>query len=81
MNLLGYNMLGFVFKNSVSKAVLDVHPNQVLKMNGFEEQLKLVRGMINHMQTILSLICTHASMPAMKPLAKNAKTGGLMEIE
>ncbi len=77
----GYNMLGFVFENSVSKVVLDAHPNQVLKMNGFEEQLKLVRGTIDHMQTNLSQICTHTSMPAMKPLAKKAKTGSVVEIE
>jgi hypothetical protein len=28
----GYYMLGFVFENSVSKAVLDARPNPVLKL-------------------------------------------------
>jgi hypothetical protein len=38
----GYNMLDFVFENSVSKAVLDARPNPILKLTGLEEQLKLV---------------------------------------
>jgi hypothetical protein len=33
----GHNMLGFVFENSVSKAVLDARPNPVLKFNGLDE--------------------------------------------
>ena len=33
----GYNMLGFVFKNSVSKAVLDTQPNPILKVIGLNE--------------------------------------------
>ena len=36
----GYNMLGFVFENSVSKAVLDARPNPVLKVLAMEEKLK-----------------------------------------
>ena len=39
----GYNMLGLVFKNSVSKAVLDACPNPILKVNGLDEQLKTVK--------------------------------------
>ena len=35
----GYNMLGFVFENSVSKAVLDARPNPVIKVLAMEERL------------------------------------------
>ncbi len=76
----GYNMLGFVFENSVSKAVLDVHPNAIFKVNGLDKQLKVIWAGIDHMQTNLSQICAHANMPAMKPLAKRQK-GGLQEIK
>ncbi len=76
----GYNMLGFVFENSVSKAVLDMHPNMILKVNGLDKQLKVIRARIDHMQTNLSQICVHANMPAMKPLAKKAK-GCVQEIK
>ena len=37
----GHNMLGFVFENSVSKAVLDARPNPVLKLNVVDEQMKV----------------------------------------
>ncbi len=73
----GFNMLGFVFENSVSKAVLEARPNPILRMNGLDEQLKLVRGMINHMQTNLGQIRVHTNMAAMKPLAKKAKVAEL----
>jgi hypothetical protein len=38
----GYNMLGFVFENSVSKAILDARPNAILKVNGLDKQLKVI---------------------------------------
>ena len=74
----GYNMLGFVFENSVSKAGLDARPNPVLRLNGVDEQIKAVRACIDHMQTNLGQIRVHANMAAMKPLAKKkAKIGEL----
>ncbi len=76
----GYNMLGFVFENSVSKAILDARPNAILKVNGLDKQLKVIQARMDHMQTNLSQICVHANMPAMKLLAKKQK-GGLQEIE
>jgi hypothetical protein len=76
----GFNMLGFVFENSVSKSVLDARPNPVLKINGLDEQLKGIRGTMDHMQTNLGQIRTHTGMPAMKPLAKKTKFAGV-EIE
>ena len=69
----GYNMLGLVFKNSVSKAVLDACPNPILKVNGLDEQLKTIKAGIDQIQTNLVQIRTHTGMPAMKPLAKKAK--------
>ena len=77
----GHNMLGFVFENSVSKAVLDACPNPVLKLNGVDKQLKAFWATVDHMQTNLVQICAHASMAAMKPVGKKAKGGGVMEIE
>jgi hypothetical protein len=74
----GFNMLGFVFENSVSKAVLDARPSPILRVNTMDEQLKSVRGTINHMQMNLVQIRVHTSMAAMKPLAKRAK---VLEIE
>ena len=50
----GYNMLGFVFENSVSKAVLDARPNPVLKLIGLDEQLKVIRASVDHIQTNLA---------------------------
>ncbi len=70
-----YNMLGFVFENSVSKAVMDAPPNALLRVNGLDEQIKVMRARIDHMQTNLLQIRTQANMPAMKPLAKRAKSG------
>ena len=69
----GYNMLGFVFENSVSKAVLDARPNPILKVTGFEGQLQTIKASMDQIQTNLAQIRTHAGMPAMKPLAKKAK--------
>ena len=66
-------MLGFVFKNSVSKAVLDACPNSILKVNGLDEQLKTIKAEMDQIQTNLAQIRTHAGMPAMKPLAKKTK--------
>ena len=77
----GHNMLGFVFKNSVLKAVLDAHPNPVLKLNGVDEQLKVFWAMVDHMQTNLAQIHAHANMAAMKPEGKKAKWGGVAEID
>jgi hypothetical protein len=51
-----YNMLGFVFEKSVSKAILDACPNPVLKVNGLNEQLKVIRAEMDHMQTNLAQI-------------------------
>ncbi len=42
----GFNMLGFVFENSVSKAGLDTWPNPVLRLNGLDEQIKAVRASV-----------------------------------
>ena len=58
--------------------VLDGRPNPILRANALDEQLKLVRGTIDHIQTNLGQIRAHTSMPAMKPLAKRAK---IMELE
>ena len=69
----GYNMLGFVFENSVSKAVLDARPNPILKVTGFEGQLQTIKASMDQIQTNLAQIRTHVGMPAMKPLAKKAK--------
>lgn len=69
----GYNMLGFVFENSVSKAVLDSRPNPVLRVNGLTEELKVARANIDHIHTNLSQIRAHTNMTAMKPLGKRAK--------
>jgi hypothetical protein len=77
----GHNMLGFVFKTSVLKAVLDAHPNPVLKLNGVDEQLKVFWAMVDHMQTNLEQICAHANMTAMKPRGKKAKWGGVVKID
>ena len=73
----GFNMLGFVFENSVSKSVLDARPNPVLKINEFDDQLKGIRTTVDHMKTNLSLIRTHTGMQAMKPLAKKARFTGV----
>ncbi len=47
----GHNMLGFVFKNSVSKAFLDACPNLILKVNNLDDQLNVIRARMDHMQT------------------------------
>jgi hypothetical protein len=49
----GYNMLGFVFKNSVSKAVLDARPNPILKVNGFDEQLRTIKAAMDQIHTFV----------------------------
>ena len=77
----GHTMLGFVFENSVSKAVLDARPNPVLKLNGVDEQLKVFRATVDHIQTNLAQIRAHANMNAMKPVGKKAKGGAVAEIE
>ena len=58
----GYNMLGFVFENSVSKAVLDSRPNPVLRVNMLTEELKVARANIDHIHTNLSQIRAHTNM-------------------
>ena len=73
----GYNMLGFVFENSVSKAVLDAQPNPILKVIGLNEQLKTIKAGMDEIQTNLAQIRAHAGMPAMKPVAKKAKVAEL----
>ena len=77
----GHTMLGFVFENSVSKAVLDARPNPVLKLNGVNEKLRVVQATMDHMQTNLLLIRAHTNMGAMKPVGKKAKGVGWAEIE
>ena len=77
----GHNMLGFVFKNSLSKAVLDTRPNPVLKFIGVDEQLKVFWATVDHIQTNLAQICAHANMAAMKPVGKKAKGEAVLEIE
>ena len=69
----GYNMLGFVFENSVSKAVLDARPNPILKVTGLEGQLQTIKASMDQIQTNLAQVRSHAGMPAMKPLAKKAR--------
>ena len=73
----GYNMLGFVFENSVSKAVLDARPNPVLKLVGLDEQLKVIRATMDHFQTNLGQVRAQANMHAMKSMAKKARIGGV----
>jgi hypothetical protein len=68
----GYNMLGFVFENSVSKVVLDARPNPILKVNGFDEQLRTIKATMDQIQANVAQVRAHAGMPAMKPLAKKA---------
>ena len=78
----GHTMLGFVFENSVSKAVLDARPNPILKMNGVDEQMKVLRATVDHIQTNLGQIRAHNNMAAMKPVGKRAKVGdGITIIE
>ncbi len=77
----GYNMLGFIFENSVSKAVLDVYPNPVLKMIGLDKQLKAIRASVDHIQTNLAQVRAHGKMAAMKPLGKKAKKDGVEAID
>ena len=77
----GYNMLGFVFKNIVSKTVLGARPNPVLKLVGLDEQLKVIRVSIDHIQTNLGQVRAQANMPAMKPLAKKARKDGVECID
>ncbi len=74
-------MLGFVFENSMSKAVLDARPNPVLKFIGVDEQLKVFWAMVDHIQTNLVQIRAHTNMAAMKPVGKKAKGGAVLEIE
>jgi hypothetical protein len=69
----GHTMLGFVFENSVSKAVLDARPNPILMKNGVDEQLKVFRASMDHINTNLSQIRAHTNMAAMKPVGKKAK--------
>ena len=77
----GYNMLGFVFKNSISKAVLDARPNTVLKMIGLDEQVKAIRALVDHIQTNLAQVWAHGNMAVMKPLGKKAKKDGVEAID
>ena len=74
----GYNMLGFVFENSVSKAVLGARPNPILKLIGLDEQLKVIRASMDHMQTNLGQVWAQANM---KPLTKKARKDGVEYIE
>ena len=78
----GHTMLGFVFENSVLKAVLNARPNPILKMNGVDEQMKVLRATVDHIQTNLGQIRAHNNMAAMKPVGKKAKVGdGITIIE
>jgi len=77
----GYNMLGFVCENSVSKAVFDARPNPVLKMIGLDKQLKTIQASVDHIQTNLAQVRAHGNMPAMKPLGKKARKDGVEIIE
>ncbi len=77
----GYNMLGFVFENSISKVVLDAPPNLVLKMIGLEEQLKAIRASVDHIQTNLAQVRVHGNMAAIKLLGKKAKKDGVEAID
>ena len=60
----GYNMLGFVFENSVSKAVLNARPNEILKFTGLDEQMKVIKAGMDHMQTNCLGPCKLASHEA-----------------
>jgi hypothetical protein len=77
----GYNMLGFVFENSISKTMLDARPNPVLKMIGMDEQLKAIRASVDHIQTNLVQVRAHGNMAAMKLLGKKAKKDGVEAID
>ena len=66
-------MLGFIFENSILKAVLDAQPKPILKVIGLNEQLKTIKAGMDQIQTNLAQIRAHGGMPAMKPLAKKAK--------
>ena len=46
-----------------------------------DEQLKVFRAMVDHIQTNLVQIHTHTNMAAMKPVGKKAKGGAVLEIE
>jgi len=77
----GYNMLGFVFQNSISKAVLDARPNPVLKLIGLDEQLKAIWASVDHIQTNLAQVRAYANMAAMIPLGKKAWKDDMESIE
>ncbi len=74
-------MLGFVFENSISKAVLDARPNPVLKMIGLDEQLKAIRASVDLIQTNLVQVQAHGNMAAMNLLGKKAKKDGVEAID
>jgi hypothetical protein len=71
----------FVFKNSVSKAMLDAHPNLVMKMVGLDKQVKALRATLDHMQTNLVQVRAHGNMAAMKPVRKRARKDGVEFID
>ena len=58
----GYRMLGFVFENSVLKAMLDARPNAILKVNGLDGEIKSIKARMDQIQTNLTQIRTHANM-------------------
>jgi hypothetical protein len=77
----GYNMLGFVFENSISKAVSDARPNPVLKLIGLDKQLKVIRALMDHIQTKWAQVWAHGNMMVMKPLTKKARKDGVETIK
>jgi hypothetical protein len=48
---------------------------------GLDEQLKVIRASVDHIQTNLAQVRAHANMAAMKPLAKKARKDGVESID
>jgi hypothetical protein len=46
-----------------------------------DEQLKVIRALVDHIQTNLEQVWAHANMAAMKPLAKKARKDGVESID
>ena len=61
-------MLGFIFENSILKAVLDAQPKPIFKVIGLNEQLKTIKAGMDQIQTNLAQIRAHAGMPKVAEL-------------
>jgi hypothetical protein len=67
---------GFVFENSVLKAILDARPNPMLKLNKLEEQLRSIQGAMDHMQTNLSQISMSVELGSHETACKGGQGQG-----